>query len=429
MTTPQPTASQSELVGLVDAYCRRICPAVLDQHPGNSVSSALGIWLLLAATATAASGPELAALEEALGCPAAQAAELLARFLDAPPAALRTAIALWVRGADHTTPLVEWSASLPSAVERGPVPSQSDADAWTDRKSGGLIKRFPLELSPRERLVLASLLATKVSWASPLRVVPASGYLRASSPWRDLVAQVLLDELPSTLTMLASTEAAGVVAVHFAQAVEHLGVLCVAADPSVDRRLVFEAGYELARRCRNDTLGRARCSLFDLPVGEGHSWDITEREVRAYTSGESFEEIEHAVLAEWRSECNLDLAASARFGGGTALLALFGLIGPSPDGDGADAIQSVLASYTSTGFEAVDASFLRMRAGAIEQPTHPGLERRAKLYFDHPYIAIALAGRSSDFSRTRAGHTDLFCLPMFSAWIETPGDAEMTSLD
>jgi hypothetical protein len=426
MTASRPTASQSELVGLVDAYCHRICPAVLDQHPGNSVSSALGIWLLLAATATAASGAELDALEKALGCPAPQAADLLARFLDAPPAALHSAIALWVRSADRTTPLVEWSASLPAAVERGPIPSQAAADAWINRHSRGLIGQFPIGLSDRDRVVLASVLATKVSWERPLRVVPASDYLRASSPWRDQVAQVLLDELPSRLTMLASTDAAGVVAVHFAQAVADLGVMCVAADPSVDRRLVIEAGYELARRCRSDALSFARCSLFDLPVGEGHSWEITEREMPGWRDGERSEEIEHAVLAEWRSECGLDLAASARFGGGAALLALFGLIGPSPEGDGADAIQSAAASYTSTGFEAVDASFLRMRAGSLESPMHVGLQRRAKLYLDHPYAAIALAGHSSDFSRFRAGHTDLFCLPMFSAWIETPGVADTT---
>jgi serine protease inhibitor len=258
---------EADIVGLVDAFARRICPAVVDQHKQNSVCSALGIWLLLAACAPVSSGEDRERIEEALGCTASRAADLLGRFYRAPPTAVCTAVALWIRSTDRTTSMVEWSASLPAEIQRGPIPSQVQGDAWVNRMTEGLINRMPIELSPMTRLVLVSALATKVSWVNAFAVESAHAHLRRSSPWQVQVAKVLVDYQPSRLTMLAETEAAGLVAVHFAEAAEDLGVLSVIASPSASRQRVFEAAHELAQRCRNDTLPAARRSLFDLPVG------------------------------------------------------------------------------------------------------------------------------------------------------------------
>ena len=230
--------------------------------------------------------------------------------------------------------------------------------------------------------------------------------------------------------MLATTEAAGVVAVHFARATEDLAVLSVSAAPDADRQQVFDAAHEVARRCRDDTLPAARLSLFDLPVGDGASWRITEEEAAAYEEGTRTEAIEFTVLPAWRSECKLDLKASALFGAEPALAALLALIGSSPEGNDTVAAQSAVASFTPKGFEAAAVSSFGVLLGANwdePPPAYRGLARRARLYFDHPYAALALAGTSSDFTRARAGHTDLFCLPLFSAWIETPGEPEQAS--
>jgi hypothetical protein len=316
---------------------------------------------------------------------------------------------------------------LPAAVERGPIPAQTTADAWTERLTEGLITHFPIKLSELTRLVLASVLATKVSWETPFEVEAAADHLRESSPWRGQVQDVLLHHFGDGFTMLADTESAGIVAVHFAQAVEDLGVLSVVAAPAADRRQVFEAAYELARRCRNDTLGLARRSLFDLPLGEGHSWLISEHEISTHEADARREAIEYAVLPAWRSGNELDLKKSALFGVEPALKAFLQLIGPSPEGDETKAVQSVVASFTPTGFEAAAVSVFdaETRGVVSRRRTERGLLRRARLYFDHPYVAVALAGRSSDFGRTRAGHTDLFCLPLFSAWVETPSEPEV----
>ncbi|HEX3426239.1 MAG TPA: serpin family protein [Acidimicrobiales bacterium] len=423
--TETPTA-QLSLAALVDGYSRRVCEAVLEQHPDSSVSSPLGIWLLLAACSTAATGQDLKQLEEVLGCSASDAALLLAEFLEAPPQALHSAIALWVRGSDHTSRLVDWSAGLPRQVERGPIPTQAVADAWADRNTMGLIKKFPIEITERTRLVLASALATKVTWQQAFEVVPADEHFRPSSPWAGRVRGALLDRTPVLPVRLAKTDAAGVVAVHFALANEELAVLSVAADGSLDRHLVLEAAYELARRCREDALEEATCSLFDLPVGAGHSWEITEEEVPAQRAGERSELIDYTVLPAWSLSGDLDLKRSNRFGTSPALSALLGLIGPHPAGDKTDAMQSAIASYTPTGFEAAAVTSFAIAAAALHrQPQERGTRRRARILFDHPYASVALAGATADFKRARAGHAEMFGLPLFSVWVAEPGEPEV----
>jgi hypothetical protein len=268
-------------------------------------------------------------------------------------------------------------------------------------------------------------LATKVTWQHPFEIAPADEHLRASSPWSGRVEHVLVDDDPVLPLMLAQTEAAGVVAVHFAVANEELAVVSVAADPALDRRLVFEAAYEIGRRCRAGALAEARCSLFDLPLGPGHSWEIVEDEIASYRAGERSESILSATLVDWSVQSELDLQRSERFGVAPALAALLRLIGPHQMGDEDDAVQAAVASYTSKGFEAGAISALGLLVGAsMSRPEAKGLQRTARLYFDHPYAAIALAGRPSDFTRQRAGHTELFGLPLFSAWVGEPREPE-----
>jgi Serpin (serine protease inhibitor) len=419
-----PARSETPFAALIDAFGRRVCPAVLEQHERNSVASPLGIWLLLAACSSAASGGDRDALEEVLGCTAREAVDLLGRFLDHPPSAIHTAVALWVRDWDITPALMDWNATLPSRVEAGAMPSQAEADLWADRHTLGLINRFPLRIERLTRLVLASAIATKVSWKTPFEVVDGDEHLRASSPWRGSLSRVLLARETGMPMMLATTEAAGVVAVHLALAEEDLGVVSVAAAPEVERRLVVEAAYEIAARYREDDLASARCSLFDLPLGSGHSWELTEREVPTDVAGKRSEGVESAVLTAWHARCRLDLKASELFAAEPALRALIELIGPHPEEDETDAVHSAVASYTPTGFEAGALTALGIILGEAPPPTATGLERRARLCFDHPHAALALAGSRSDFYRSRAGHSEMFGLPLFAAWVDTPEEAE-----
>jgi hypothetical protein len=413
------------LASLVDAYARRVGPAALEQHAGSSVSSPLGVWLLLAACVRGAHGEYRSALQEAIGCPADEAGALLAAFTASPPPALKAAIAVWVRVADSTPELGEWVRGLPPEVESGFMPAAEEADAWADRNTLGLIKRFPVQIVADTRIVLASALATKVSWPMPFNIVPAAEHLGETSPWRGTVQWMLWDSRPGANSMIVDTQAAGLVAVHQAVAQEDLTVISVSAQPGASRAAVLAAAYEIAAHGRGDSPVPA-CSLYDLPLGTGHSWQITEQETRTHHAGQRVERIAGVSLPAWHVESRLDLQASPLFGSAPALETLRELIGPRP-GDVEEAVQAAVASFTRYGFEAAAVSAFAVRASAVLPPAEIGVERTAILRFDHPYAAVAIAGRPTPALPTREqarSRPPFAGLPLFAAWVDEPEEAQ-----
>jgi hypothetical protein len=405
----------TQLRGLVDAYARRVSPAVLDQQADASVSSALGVWLLLAACASGAKGSERAALEEALGCSAGDASRLLTAFMADPPTALHAAIALWVAVDDATADLSAWTRGLPDEIESGFMPTPAQADAWAARETLGLIRHFPAKIDKDTRIVLASALATKVKWEVPFDVVPAAQHYGSASPWKGAVSRLLWDKDAAHRAMITRTEAAGLVAVHLAVAQEDLTVVSVSAAPEVDRASVVGAAYEVAATVCGDWR-RDGCSLYDLPLGPGHSWEISERQVPAVVKGSRLERIEAAALPAWRVEGKLKLMRSAAFGTAPALATLRMLIGPRPN-DECDAVQSAVASFGRYGFEAAAITTFTAVAAALG-PRQRALQRSAVLRFDHPFAAVAISGQPGDATGALAG------LPLFSAWVAEPIEPE-----
>jgi hypothetical protein len=410
----------AELVGL---YSRRVAPAVLAQHQGASVSSALGVWLLLAACASASEGEDRLALEDALGCTADEAHKLLAKFMASAPPALVSALAVWVSVSDATTQLAGWARGLPPEVESGYMPTQAEADEWARKHTLGLIKSFPISLNA-VRVVLASALATKVSWPIPYDLVAADEHLAETSPWHGKVKQLLWDASPGRVAMLTQTNAAGLVAVHQARAEEELTVISVSGDPDVSPEAVLDAACELAEFARRDDAPDP-VSLFDLPLGAGHSWEITERETKTLRPGERVERIVGASLPAWQIDSTLNLLASDRFGSQAALDTVRRLIGPHPD-DAFDAQQAATASFTRYGFEAAAVTAFAIPLSARREPDQPGVERTAVLRFDHPYAAVAMSGQplrrplSGEMRRHNLGFSGL---PLFSAWVHEPTEA------
>jgi Serpin (serine protease inhibitor) len=416
----------SRLVECVDGYCRRVYPAVLAQHERSSICSPLGIWLLLAALASAADEADRAVLEEALGCPAEEATTLLSAFMEHPPSALGSALALWVSDEKPGPRFEEWSLTLPEEVERGGIPSQEGADDWARRHTFGLIQRFPVVIDLLTRLVIASALATKVSWKRPFEVVEATGNL-AAGPWDGQVDPLLFDPDPTGASQLVITSAAGVVAAHLAVAEEDIVVLSVSAEPGVARGSVLEAAHEVSAMLRRRPSTATRCSLFDLPLGQGHSFEITEREILTYRPGEREEQVESATLPAWRASQDLDLKRSETFGALTALNILLELIGRHPGGDVTEAKQRAVASYTRYGFEAAAVSVFAIALGGPAtspgQRRENGILRTARLLFDHPHAAIALAGNGS-LTGIPGSRREWFGLPLFTAWVESPQEVE-----
>jgi len=410
------TLTAADVVAPVSRYAQRVHAVAGERH---HVASPLGAWLLLALCATPSEGENRQSLNEVLGCDVADAAALATALLASPHPLVSAAAGAWHRPGAETPAMARWLAGLPAEVQSGPLPGQPALDDWARRHSFGLIERFPVSVDPALRLLAATLLATKVSWERPFDLAPAAD-LGPGSRWAGTLSQVLRTpedrghgQSRGHEQFIATTPEAGDVAVHTARAAGGLAVTSVTAASDVPPARVLATAYALATALADGDPPAAgpgpgggsvaRRSLFDLPLGEGPLWSITERN-GPVRGGGGREERCAAVLPAWSARTDLDLADPG-LGFGAAAAAL------SP-GDPWQARQAAMARYSRTGFEAAAASAVAV-ALAMRVPRQ-GVIRTAELRFGHPYAAVAVT----------AGHGPWHGLPVFSAWVTDPQNAE-----
>jgi hypothetical protein len=200
-----------------------------------------------------------------LECEPEEAASIAAGLLEVPHPLVSAAAAAWNIGGMVDE---QWLAGLPATVERGPIPSQDEADRWAREHTLGLIEKFPLQITNEVYLLLATALATKVSWDRPFEIAPGSA-LGSASPWGNQLEYVLASPRHMGYSpFVASTAQAGDVAVHVGWARDGLLVVSAIAAADVPADEVLAAGHGLATDL---ALGRAvpKRSLFGLPLGDG----------------------------------------------------------------------------------------------------------------------------------------------------------------
>jgi len=393
------------LHGPLAQYAERLHRAAGNAH---HVAAPFGAWLLLALAGPAATGATRAALEEALGTDVDRAAAAARALLAAPHPLVAAATALWER--TPSAGLAGWRATLPERTQTGPLPDQAALDAWARENTDGLIDRFPITVAPDLLLILASALATRVSWAEPFDVAPAD-QLGPGSAWAGGLERVLRTPGHGHRCWIAATARAGDVAVHAAPArpavtadgEAGLLVVSVAAAPEVPAADVLAAAQGIAAGAATapDGIAPGRRSLYDLPLGDLPLWTLREETVHAFTP----EERVSAVLPCWSAESRHDLTpaglgfdAAAR-----ALGTLLGLTEPP-----FKAVQSAVARYGRYGFEAAAVTALAVAMGLPPRRT----VRVAELRFGHPYAVVAVA--------TDSAGGPWHGLPVYSAWVAQP---------
>lgn len=409
------TGATVDLAGCLAGYARRFHAAL---PPGHQVASPLGAWLLLALAAPAAHGRAREELTEVLGADVDAAGRTAAELLADPHPLVAAAAAAWHRPAVRTAALGDWLAGLPSGVDGGDIPAQSALDDWARQHTLGLIDRFPLEGAASMVVLLATALATRVSWPVPFDLArPAE--LGQGSPWTARLTWALRSpEAAHYRQLIAIGATAGDLAVHVARAKGGLLVVTGIAAPEVPAADVLAdtqavavavaAGAQVPRR-----------SLFDLPLGDHPMWSITERPAET-TSASGREERYSTVLPAWSATSKHDLNRPDT-GFPAAAAALIDLLPPPREFYLWTAAQSATARYDRTGFEA--AAVTALPAGVSLPLTRPGVVREATLRFGHPFAAVAVTvdeRRQGDPGRRGPWHG----VPVFSAWVSEPDDVD-----
>ncbi|MEV4281749.1 hypothetical protein [Actinoplanes xinjiangensis] len=396
--------------GAIARYAQRFHATVGEEH---HVASPLGAWLLLALCASASDSASRAALTDTLGMDAAAAAEVAITMLEQPHPLVPTATAIWHGPGVDTDSLRHWYSSLPTRVRSGPLPAQTLLDAWAREHSQGLIDAFPVNVTPDVMLVLAGVLATRVSWDDPFDVVPGS-MLGPDSAWAVGLSRVLSSPSAGHVTFIAATEQAGDVIVHAARALSGtagVSVVSVAASPNVPFGDVLAAAHEIVPTV-HDQHPTLRVSLFDLPVGETALWRIREGQEPTFAPG-GREERHRAVLPCWAASDEHDLSDPSL---GFPLAAQ--LLAPLLDSTGLafEARQAAMARYGRYGFEAAAVT------GFATSDSEPmvGVVRTADLRFGHPYAVVAVATDvrfDADGGQVRGPWHGI---PVFSGWVSRP---------
>jgi len=393
------TVSTSQIAECVSAYAARLHAAIGTKH---HVASPLGAWLVLALAAPASTGADRETLTEVLGCDVADAADAAADLLTQPHPVVASAAAVWTSAAvPLSQAFLRWRAALPDVVTTGDLPGQSGLDAWAREHTLGLIDRFPISVD-NVYLLLATALATKVSWKVPFGLAPAAS-LGAASPWAAKLTRVLRTPAHprgAHTQYIAVTPDAGDVIVHVATAAGGLIVASVAAAADVPSGTVLAAAHRIAVRHATGAQIERR-QLADLALGDGPLWSVRETMAAADSMA--------AVLPAWSALSKHDLAAPG-LGFGAAKHAL------ARSDDPWASQQMAMARYSRTGFEAAAISALAV-ASAMRPPAR---HRDALLRFGHPYAVVAVTTANTG---TASGSGPWDGLPVFSAWVSEPEDA------
>jgi hypothetical protein len=413
---------EPEWTSALAGYAERLHARAGSKH---HVVSPLGAWLLLALCAPVSSEPETSGqLAELLGGDPEAAAGFAAALLEDPHPLVRLGAGAWVRSARETPRIEWWRRELPAAVQTGDVPAQERLDDWAVEHTMGLIKHFPFAINSDVVCLLATVLATKVSWEVPFDVVDASAL--GPGRWAGRLRRVLRTPRndPRHRQYLADTERAGRVAVHLARARGGLLVgSVIAATDQVAAGDVLAAAAQIVTAEARERGSVGRCSLFDLPVGDQPAWSISEERVKHEPLDVRDEERVVSILPAWSANTNLNLSADEALGFPAAARALAKALDLARFQY--EAAQAATARYSSVGFEAAAVTAL-----AIAVSLHLSRRQRrriATVRFAHPFAVVAVAvpdsgDRPTADSQTSAWHG----VPVFSAWITEPSDAGST---
>ena len=382
------------IAAAVARYARRFHPLLAGRH---ATGSPLGAWLLLALVAPAATGPERHRLADALGLDPDAAIAAARRLLSEPHPELAVGSAVWHDPAFETPALLEFVRRLVPPADAGPMPSQAEADGWARERTLGLIEQFPLEIRNARgslALLLATALATKVSWDVPFDVVPADrAQLQAAAGFADvpLLTRTVRPDWQGFIDTGADPVAAFAVG-------SRGGLVVVSALGSREPSVLLETAQSIATELATGRNPR-RLPLTELPLGDAPGWRISEA-LEASTVAEHYE----CLLPAWEARSEHPLLKRPELGFDAAGQALLPLLRPGTYE--VEAKQSAVARYTATGFEAAAVTALGARAAGLALPVERQV-RTARIEFTQPHAVVAATSGGGAWSG----------LPVFAAWV------------
>ena len=197
----------------------------------------------------------------------------------------------------------------------------------------------------------------------------------------------------------------------------------IAVDEAARPSEVFAVAQGIVTAEAREPGSTARLSLFELPLGDGPLWSISEEDVETEARNGREERL-LAVLPAWSAESELDLGDES-LGFSAAARVLAGAF-DRPDWR-FEARQTAVARYSALGFEAAAVTGLLL---AMSAPVRRlGVRREATVRFARPYAVVAVACEGVPGRPAGPTPNPWYGLPVFSAWVSSPSDVDPLPAD
>lgn len=331
--------------------------------------SAAGLWPLLALLASAADEPARADLAAALGRPADSARQDALELLNVLRAGVSTTAALGIWRREGTPLHKDWESELPEGVV-GTLTDQAALDRWAADETGGLIEKFPLDITADTLLIIASALAARVRWRTPFDGYPRDHGSEYGDPAQQWLRRTTFDLATAAVLDAAVTR------------------IVVEGDGDVDVHLLLgdqQPGDVLAAGLRELSSEAQICPAADL---DGGGPGLTVRRVQSSDP----EDMLHLKVPSFEITAHHDLLAHAEMFGLRSLIdpetSHLPLLSPVPLFVSRGA-QDVLARFFAEGFEA--AAVTAFDVSCTGAPPEERFQVTVvDVAFDHPFGFLAV---------------------------------------
>lgn len=385
-----------ELSTAVQQFTTKFHNVVKFDNNKNFVSSPLGVWLLIAQLA-GANSDELSddsrhKVEALLGLTLEQAYDYANQLLKETPDVIKTANAAWLN--EHITfnsVENEWVNNLinsEAATVKTSMPSQEALDFWVKEKTLNIIDKFPLDVQPATVMVLANVLATKISWREPFEETEHDIEF-----WKtDTILEATMSHPQKIVEDLRTGEKFAVVSNSGSGLLVHS---VIAENENLTEAQVLEVATMIARSDENIALVPTM-DLVDSKLWTVEDIDMVSRDI--YIS----------YLPAWEAETSTDIV-----GLGFPIKEAAEAFTGQNSNDNVDMAQTAKAKFNKNGFEAAAVTAVMVTRTAM--PAR-GLHKKVTTKFKHSYAVVASAFNARPH---HAGEENWNYLPVFTSWVTT----------
>jgi hypothetical protein len=404
-----PLIPNSELADIISNYSH-IFHSVFEEslnEKENFIASPLGAWLLMAIIAgsneESYTEEEHAEISSILHTSISHAYSLANELLATTHSDIAASVGAWFNqigliSQDVTT----WTNNLKNnnVVEYYDIiPTQNEIDKWTEEKTLGIMKSFPGSITERTQLLIATVLATKISWRTFFNVVP-----NTLETWD---TQELLQAPQEHYQQLVRASSGELLGIHAATSQDGgLTVLSVVGEDDISLVDLMNEAHKIAL---DYGVRQEYPSVNPSEIEpQGDFWEVNAAKVTGYNVQEF---VYITTLPAWEAESDHKLKdPSLQFN--TIVNPLANAL-DTPD---VEIAQAAKAAFNTNGFEAAAVTFAMFASASMPQQ-QTKIVYTTQINFNKPYVVVAVANHQPNQKVWKG-------IPVFSAVVHTAMEPE-----